>query len=421
MAFSDEQLEKARHLRANMLTKLDSIITTTLTEENYDSVLNVIARFPQFDYRNDLFIWLQNRDAKYIASLEACKELGLDTAGSPIKLLTLDINVKEPEYLTNDEGEILVDDETGQPVSDKELEISSEWLPSVFYPVNGTDADEFNGEEKLPHMIQKFRRHTGYSYYEGESSTDMPSTPYYIIENTPKFALEVHPESSEEDRIRGIIHTTIVCYFDERMDDKDFKDKYDNSDVTNAREDSLRIFAECAVGKHFGIAPKGRAHMAALSKIKKILENPDIDGVIFMHDFLNELVCMTKLVISAVTDDFLSFNQVYIAKRFFFDTNYINIYMVLSLYKHQTTDAITLNELIGIIQYVMYMKTNCLTELVEKIKDHKLFIYPTAYCYFSEIPISDMNTEENNEGKKKVVKNGGQEHDRGEQGIGQEQ
>ena len=54
MAFSDEQLEKARHLRANMLTKLDSIITTTLTEENYDSVLNVIARFPQFDYRNDL-------------------------------------------------------------------------------------------------------------------------------------------------------------------------------------------------------------------------------------------------------------------------------------------------------------------------------------------------------------------------------
>lgn len=352
-------------LVSNMLRAIDAQINICMTQENIESYLKIVALFPQFDYRNHILIWMQNKDAHCLASKLAYEEDDA-TVNDPTKQILLiypNIGVtQEGIEFSDNNGEIMVDKKTGAPIYEQAPLFSLSNDVGPYYDISNTQSNDnmkarySDITKNIEYQLGCMEKRTGCKITHTTSLDDEE----YIRIDPEKCAIFIQDNispSEYQDRDLAFMDSYIDFKFlseDERP--------YNNI-IQNCLRHILRVI----------FAQPSDIPLRSISN--QYMQLSDADKHIFLREISNDSQILASELINNLM---LTFNEIMIANKFFQrpDPTDILWYSHLLLSKNDNEQIRYDCDMLFQKLTMMSRQEGYLETIVKKVSDKKLYTYP---------------------------------------------
>ena len=370
--------EYAQEMIDNMNLRIDDSAKEALNPENYESFCRVMWRFPQFDYRNQLLIWNQAKDAECIASKYAIEHSGHEfEKKNKIFLFTPEVDYTDVELIKTNSGELKVTKRGGIPLGLSQNVSSIKLIPSVYYSVKDKHADKHGLSRD--ELIERFSSYTKYKV----TYSSIPSDSRVEKSDQNNQTLILKEGLSDDQMTTAIIKNLVDFWKFRKLDeDEDFKKQYNDPNTkTSLWMDCVMAFERYTLHGFFGIDYPNRD----ISGISAKLYEPDFDFE--NEDYLEivkEISYTVRMIIEHMTGTFLTFDEVNILKKYIgFGDRRLIIMMLLLLTRSLDDKHQSRYDCIDLIDTLHFISEDSFQKILERGKKNELYTYPPFYWEIS--------------------------------------
>ena len=360
-------MDEKKGLEERMRLSVEEAYDRVLKPDAYESFCRIMARFPQFDIRNQILIWLRDPETEGIASDQDIRSMedGRLKKGKQVLLL-------EPEVTLS--TAVMEASEPGQAAFD------FNYRAGVYYAVSGDNA--FSGQNDAEHFIGRFHHHTQAAVAEDDSCVrGRRNNSLYDVRHN---ALFLRPGLTETVKRIELLHQMVEYLSAKKLrDHPDFFNKYARPDRQGKeladREWDKKYLVEYCAYLHFGIPYR----KDSIRLVIHDLEGYDRDQ---QRDFLFESSLELMALIKAMTRSFFSFYEIFLARAFVFAQNQEWIGMTLRSFLEQIRENHSRFETWYVTAFAQSMLHNILLlpaedldRMVENVKGGSLRTFPVIY------------------------------------------
>lgn len=350
---------------------IENSITEVFAGENFAGFLRIMAYFPHLNFKNQLLLWRQKRDATMIAGLGAIKASGrgLVEKAKPIMLLYPVITLTKPGKIATMDGKFAINKETGMYAYEEYPEYESCYKPVVVYDVSDMTGEVIDVKYELGNIEDRIRfltkstveciREEKIPRYEELGFTKDGKT------KRGRFVLPMRLKKAEQMRQLALLYTDYLI------------GTLGLTKGTEALPDYLNTnhfheLCKYVVLKHFGIEKHDRS---LIPEKREPLTYEEC------HTFIRRLSEITSEVIMDLSDYCLTFDDTAIANnliRNWSDSDHMMTEMtdrVIHVAEGLTDKALK-KEIVQFRDKIFATKSGYLEELIKTIHAKRLYSFP---------------------------------------------
>ena len=360
-------MTEKNELESRMLSAVEAGYERVLQPDTYESFCKIMARFAQFDVNNQILIWLRDPNAVCLASDKDIQTAGIDQVKKERQVLLL-------------EPLVSIDTNAGDMPDHGQIDFKFRYQSGVYYSVSGISA--FPGKYASDHFIRRFRYFTEASVVEDDSFV---KGRHNLSLYDPHYnALFLRPGLTEEVRRKELLHQMMEYQYERRIkEDPAFFQHYSRPDKEGReqakREWDKKYLVEYCAYLHFGIPYcKDSIHLV----IDDLKDYSREQLKVFLFECSLELLQLIR----ALTGNFFSFYELFLARAFIFTENPEWIGTMIQTFLEQINRSLDRYEIRYLTTYARSMVKNILLlpaeqfkKLVDDNKCGKLLTCPVRY------------------------------------------
>ena len=370
-----------------LLNNVDTIMQKVF-DGHFLDFIKIAARFPTFDYKNQLLIWRQSPDSHFIAGIEAYKasrrEIKPDS--QPIMLLY-------PHFVLTNEAELSdadgityeIDVKTGTKIPSAYPVFDLQYIPIRAYDISNTEGDEDKSIIDKRYDLDEALLDNGIMVVDVDES-DLGSTGRYgdgIVIETSEDGSSSRVTFAVDKELRGVARQNklIEMFVSYATDADEENNNGINPVFDNITEGLLRELIILTVQQYFGsdIDKQGAGLEVRYSGLK------GLEGDV-KRRLIKRLCADSSTAIRCLDKSFMTFDEIAFVNSFvrseaiFIDqTSFVCEFLKLLLYStSQSMDDIR-DEADSFIEFISYSNTEFVRKLYKMVKDGTAYTYPPIY------------------------------------------
>ncbi len=398
--------------KERLMNNVDALVTKAF-DGHMTEIIKIMARFPVFDWKNQLLIWKQCPDAHCIAGAEAFKVAGrtVNSDSQPIMLLYPKFFLSNTDQIKGENGlTCQVDTKTGEKIPDVYPVFNFDYIPVVAYDISNTTGDEDLSMVK-DIDIEKTLKEQGFKIMSVPADDLGPAGRYKdgIIEG----GMDVGGDAND---ISAMIQTEVIFCIDEELQGLKRQNKLIEMFCKYAMDQSIeednvsgRLFDDNTepiarniiihiVQQYFGNSIDAEGSIGVLYKALSDLSDED------KKRFLRRISKDASDAILMFDKRYLKFNEVALANQFIrshkaCDNEPGFVVGLLMFLLNAVSDSIEdfKEDISSFCEEVYGTELNIIDKLYRLVKDQKLYTYPP-------VVLNAVSVEEPDETKSGIEK-----------------
>lgn len=322
-------------------------------QNNVREYLRVVGQFPLFDYRNQLLIWKQCKDAKVVAGKAGMEASGYTIPADAKKILLLMPTItlaKEGTPILTENGGIRIDEDIKAVVYEVLPEYVSDYQAIVGYDISDQVESTTRSTDSL---VNKIKEISQYSIIEMEETFE---------EKTKHGEIDIENDTFRicRDLTENVFYAELLSQFVEQQRKDQPSDDY---------ELCFRALAKYAICSAFGVASKEQS-LIRFNTAKR-------ESVEFRRRLLEELSFFTSTLILQLSTGYLTFNEVMLANLLLHDADFSTVQIDFYTVRDNLQDEYLKDQILQFTEKLFMSKDGYLEELCEKVKNRELYTYPS--------------------------------------------